>query len=195
MTTTAPVDVSPARPALLSFAADRDDPLTLAVAGAIESAAARGLPATSWLRGLDTADCARMMPALFPEAAELGLGPLPPSPSDSSLETEFADLLQLLMEARSPATRETRWLACAIASAALFDNHLWQDLHLPNRRVLSALLERYFPALARRNTGNMRWKAFFYKQLCERAGMVCRAPSCGACDDYAECFGTEDAVL
>lgn len=108
------------------------------------------------------------------------------------MEGEFADLLQLLMAARSPVTQETGWLACAIASAALFDNHLWEDLRLPNRRALSSLLERFFPMLARRNTGNMRWKAFFYKQLCERAGMVCRAPSCGACSDYAECFGPED---
>ncbi|MFM8444786.1 MAG: nitrogen fixation protein NifQ, partial [Methylococcus sp.] len=33
------------------------------------------------------------------------------------------------------------------------------------------------------------WKKFLYKQLCEAEGIyVCRAPSCGECVDYADCF-------
>jgi nitrogen fixation protein NifQ len=153
---------------------------------------ARGLPATQWLRGLDAADCADLMEALFPGAAECRLSPLPAGNyAAHDAEAELADLLQLLLEAAKPVSRQTHWLACAVASAALFDNHLWQDLRLPDRRSLSALLAKRFPDLTRRNTGNMRWKSFFYKQLCERAGMICRAPSCGARDDYAECFGPE----
>jgi nitrogen fixation protein NifQ len=39
----------------------------------------------------------------------------------------------------------------------------------------------------------MKWKKFFYKQLCEREGVnACKAPSCAACDDYSKCFGSED---
>ena len=33
-----------------------------------------------------------------------------------------------------------------------------------------------FPQLARRNTQDMRWKKFLYKQLCEQdGGYVCRS--------------------
>lgn len=99
---------------------------------------------------------------------------------------------------RSPSPADPRHAGLPArwpASASLFDNHLWQDLRLSNRRMLSVVLGTHFPELARRNTGNMRWKAFFYKQLCEGAGMVCRAPSCGACDDYNECFGSEESVV
>ncbi len=173
-------------------ARDPDALETLAIAGTIATAEAHALPPALWLRGLDPDECARMLDTLFPGARATAAGPAPAAepPSDDE-QTEFDDLLQLLLEAAEPRTPESRWLACAVATAALFDNHLWQDLRLPDRRALSALLQQRFPALAARNTGNMRWKAFFYKQLCERAGMVCRAPSCGACDDYEECFGPE----
>jgi nitrogen fixation protein NifQ len=39
----------------------------------------------------------------------------------------------------------------------------------------------------------MRWKKFFYRQLCEQADvLICKSPSCGVCCDYASCFGAED---
>jgi nitrogen fixation protein NifQ len=83
----------------------------------------------------------------------------------------------------------------ALACASLGDNHLWQDLLLSSRRELSALIGHWFPALARRNDRDMKWKKFLYKQLCDRAEIsVCRAPSCSVCTDYAQCFGPEDAV-
>jgi nitrogen fixation protein NifQ len=65
---------------------------------------------------------------------------------------------------------------------------------LPSRDVLSQLLRRYFTTLHDKNTGNMKWKKFFYKQLCDQAEVnLCRAPSCQVCSDYAACFGPEDA--
>ena len=65
---------------------------------------------------------------------------------------------------------------------------------LPNRDVLSQLLRRYFTTLYEKNIGNMKWKKFFYKQLCEQAKvMLCKAPSCQVCTDYTACFGPEVA--
>jgi nitrogen fixation protein NifQ len=183
--------------ALLADAYRSDDPITLALAGTMASGCAHGLPPARWLRGMNGNDRAAMMALLFVDGGHRALHlPAETVPADAAdtadaQAPEFEDLLQLLLEAAKPPEPRTRWLACAIASASLYDNHLWQDLQLPNRAVLSQLMAQYFPDIARRNTGNMRWKAFFYKQLCERAGNVCRAPSCGACDDYDECFGPE----
>jgi nitrogen fixation protein NifQ len=98
------------------------------------------------------------------------------------------------MEHRRTDSEESQWLACSVATACLGNNHLWQDMGLPNRRVLSELLHRYFTTLHDKNTGNMKWKKFFYKQLCERAEVdICKAPSCGICIDYEKCFGSEDS--
>ena len=103
---------------------------------------------------------------------------------------EVDDVHTLLLEfARGEAAP---WLARAVAVACLGDNHLWQDLGLPSRAVLSQLLGAYFPALVARNRGDMKWKKFLYKELCDRAQVLCRAPSCAVCSDYAFCFGPEE---
>jgi nitrogen fixation protein NifQ len=107
---------------------------------------------------------------------------------------EFDDLVELLLDHRCDDTDETRELAVFITNACMGDNHLWQDMNLPNRKVLSELMQTRFPTLAARNTGDMKWKKFFYKQLCERADIyLCKSPSCGVCIDYDKCFGPEDA--
>lgn len=106
---------------------------------------------------------------------------------------EFPDLLGLLLEHRAVADEAHRRVAHLVAAACMANDHLWQDMGLPDRAALSHLLETYFPVLAARNTGNMKWKKFFYKQLCEREGVnACRSPSCAACMDYEKCFGAED---
>lgn len=107
---------------------------------------------------------------------------------------EYQDVLALLLEHRADVGDgdETAWLAGVVAAACMGDNHLWQDLGLANRQELSGLMQTHFPALYARNSGNMKWKKFFYKQLCERAEVqACRAPSCAVCADYTGCFGTE----
>jgi len=39
----------------------------------------------------------------------------------------------------------------------------------------------------------MRWKKFFYRTLCERDGvLLCKAPNCEVCEDYALCFVPEE---
>ena len=79
-----------------------------------------------------------------------------------------------------------------VALASLGDNHLWQDLQLPSRAELSALMRHWFPALVAKNHADMKWKKFLYKQLCEREALfICKAPSCAVCTDHALCFGPE----
>ncbi len=110
---------------------------------------------------------------------------------------EIEDLLGLLRDHADPAAGSAAavdQVAWAIACASLGDNHLWQDLGLPSRLELSVLIDHWFPRLAARNTHNMKWKKFFYKQLCLRADLlICKAPSCSVCSDHGLCFGPEVA--
>jgi nitrogen fixation protein NifQ len=109
---------------------------------------------------------------------------------------EFEDLVALLLDAAPGADADVRTLAEVVARACLGDDHLWHDLGLPSRQELSGLLNEHFGPLAARNVENMRWKKFFYMQLCERAEIrACRAPSCGVCAHQSECFGPEDTPL
>ncbi len=108
---------------------------------------------------------------------------------------EFDDLVELLLDHGCDDSRETHDWAVFIATACMGDNHLWQDMGLSSRAVLSELMQARFPALFAKNTGDMKWKKFFYKQLCERADIfICKSPSCGVCVDYSKCFGPEDAA-
>ena len=105
---------------------------------------------------------------------------------------EYDDLLALLLDHAS--SLEAEELAREIATACLGDNHLWQDMGLPDRQRLSDLFRMHFHALFVKNGENMKWKKFLYKQLCERMEVnICRSPSCGICTDYGNCFGPEVA--
>lgn len=107
---------------------------------------------------------------------------------------EFDDIIELLMDHRCDDSDSTRDLVVFIATACMDDNHLWQDMRLPDRAALNELMQTRFPTLYAKNIGNMKWKKFFYKQLCERADIfICKSPSCGVCTDYNHCFGSEDA--
>jgi nitrogen fixation protein NifQ len=114
-----------------------------------------------------------------------------------SRNDEIDDLMALLLDHADRAAgpkADLYHVAWQIACASLGDQHLWQDLGLPSRDALSALILRWFPALKARNAGDMRWKKFFYRQLCERAEiMICKSPSCAACSDVGLCFGPETA--
>lgn len=84
-------------------------------------------------------------------------------------------------------------LARMVARRSLRPNHLWQDLGLANRGELSQLMERHFPRLAQRNSQDMKWKKFFYRMMCTSEGFrLCAAPVCSECDDFDDCFGSED---
>ena len=109
---------------------------------------------------------------------------------------EIEEVSSLLLEHADPGVgsgADRAEVASIVALACLGDDHLWQDLQLASRVELGVLLRRWFPALAAKNTGDMKWKKFFYKQLCERAEIhACRAPSCAVCSDHAACFGPEE---
>ncbi len=171
---------------LLTYARDPFDPLVLAFAGVIGRALdTRQQPL---VRGLPEADFQQILSAFFPGAA-LRNGVLAANldPLD-----ELDDLLGLLLESRREPSQTLIWLSHAIASAAMRDNHLWQDMGLPNRALLSRLMVENFPGLAARNVGDMKWKKFFYRQLCERAQVpICKSPNCADCVDYGVCFGHE----
>jgi nitrogen fixation protein NifQ len=174
------------RPQLLAAARDPDDVATLAFCGVL---------ARFPIFKLDAPDLMRLLARFFP-----GTAPVPPCPCvapaaatcTSIAPEEFDDLVALFRSHRRDNAEETAWLAHTIASACAGDNHLWEDMGMPNREALSQLIKKYFPTLYFKNTGNLRWKKFFYKLLCERAqARVCKAPSCGVCCDYALCYGAE----
>jgi nitrogen fixation protein NifQ len=105
---------------------------------------------------------------------------------------EFDELVALLLAHQTTNAPDSLWLAHAVATASMADNHLWQDLGLPSRVELNALMQTRFAALKQKNAGDMKWKKFFYRQLCEQAEvLICKSPSCAACGDYALCFAPE----
>ena len=111
-------------------------------------------------------------------------------------EDEYEDVLELLLSHAAEQDEATQHLANAIALACLGENHLWQDLGLASRKVLSDLMRENFPGLFLANSGNMRWKKFFYRELCRRAEIpVCRSPSCAACSEMDVCFGAEEGPV
>jgi len=180
---------------LMAAARCPGDPATLAFAGVIALAASRRAPYNVAIAGLDNTALVALQARLFPTLASPALLAASAPPPASRLD-EFDDLLALLLDHRSHQDELSHWLAHAVATAAMADNHLWQDLGLPSRRELSLLMQTHFASLAQLNAGDMKWKKFLYRQLCERAGLtVCRSPSCGVCSDYAQCFGPEETVI
>ena len=113
-----------------------------------------------------------------------------------SRSDEIDDLMALLLDHADRTAgpkAELYHVAWLIACASLGDGHLWQDLGLPSRDALSLLIGRWFPALAARNVDHMKWKKFFYRQLCLKEEiLICKSPTCAQCTDHAECFGPED---
>ena len=108
-------------------------------------------------------------------------------------QDEWLDIKTLLVEHINTQSETSKLMAEVVAAACLGGEHLWRDLGLLDRAALSDLLTENFTSLAKRNDKDMKWKKFFYKQLCEQeGGYVCRAPSCSECAAYADCFGPED---
>lgn len=170
---------------LMNCARFPDDLRTLAFAGTIASGVAVG--AEPVLRGIDEAEFQRLMRCCFPGMTLTGGR----CETHAALD-EYDDLVALLMAYRVECSDVQTWLCHAVASAALHDNHLWQDMGLPSRAILSRLLTENFPQLAALNRGDMKWKKFFYRQLCERTGvLICKSPNCAVCTDYRVCFGPE----
>ncbi|CAO3417434.1 nitrogen fixation protein NifQ [Azospirillum doebereinerae] len=105
---------------------------------------------------------------------------------------EEADLRAYIAEHGARGSAEERWLAAVLARRSLEPNHLWQDMGFHDRGELNAMFRRHFPALVAENANDMKWKKFFYRQLCEREGMLlCKSPNCDVCEDVAVCFEEE----
>lgn len=112
---------------------------------------------------------------------------------DSARRPERNELLSLLLRGGRGEAESENWIAGIVSTACLAQNHLWQDLGLWSRKDLSRLLQENFPTLAVRNNRNMKWKKFFYKQLCDTEGIyICRSPSCETCTDFQQCFEPEE---
>lgn len=120
---------------------------------------------------------------------ELVLIEPPDVPSTPGVQEEIADVAALLAEFASEMEPPPADLVARMAMASMGPNHLWEDLGLSSRDELNALMQRHFPRLKAMNSGNMRWKKFLYRLLCERAEvLICKSPHCEACDEYALCF-------
>lgn len=181
---------------LLARAEKPEDGLTRTFASVIQAAAKGRIQPPNLGMGLTQARFTGLLDRYFPGASREMYGEACNTACDQCMplqDSEFDDLVQLLLDYRSDDAEQTEWLAYAIASGCMGGDHLYQDMGLPNRQALSDLLEQHFTALYLKNIGNMKWKKFFYKQLCERAEVkMCPAPSCQVCNDYHNCFGPED---
>ncbi|TDQ54687.1 NifQ protein, partial [Phaeovulum veldkampii DSM 11550] len=59
---------------------------------------------------------------------------------------------------------------------------------LPDRARLSGLIAREFPRLFAANRHNLRWKRFFYRQICAGGSGLCPAPNCDDCPERSACL-------
>lgn len=184
--------------AILAGARDPNDLASIAFAGVMSMATTRQAPYDVPIASMNRGELAMLLERYFPS--------LDPRPwlartreadlTEGSRIDEFADLLGLLLDHASFDTDECRWVALAIATASMGENHLWKDMRLPDRRTLSRLIEQNFTSLFVRNVGDMKWKKFFYRQLCEKAEvLICKSPSCGICVDFHKCFGPEELAV
>jgi nitrogen fixation protein NifQ len=149
---------------------------------------------TATALGLSKDELADLLHLYFPAVAELGT--LPQGSVPNSTPPPFnPDILNLLLgylplDADGWTPAPSLWLARIIATRAAQPGHLWIAMGLFARPELSAAIRRHLPALAAANDKGMRWKRFLFKQLCEQeGGSMCKTPDCGACSDYALCFG------
>lgn len=111
---------------------------------------------------------------------------------DPERNDEHLELRELYISHADADPRISEWVADILIAGCMGGDHLWQDLGCWSRKDLTALIRTAFAPLADKNVHDMKWKKFFYKQLCIQEGVyTCRAPSCQVCADYQECFGPE----
>jgi nitrogen fixation protein NifQ len=111
---------------------------------------------------------------------------------DPARYDEHQDLRELFLSHQAPGVADAATMADILTAGCMGGDHLWQDMGFWSRKDLSAFIGHGFMPLAEKNVHDMKWKKFFYKQLCNQEGVyTCRAPSCQVCADYRECFGPE----
>lgn len=168
------------------------------LASALSLAATDADASLSQATGLSWAELTQLITAEFPHATALLEGASPDTDGGAAMTIEEPDLRLMLTSNVSPfenglTVERLTWMARIIARRAQCGNHLWQDLGLPRRKDLTRLMTEYFQPLARRNDRDMKWKKFFYRQMCEDEGMsLCKSPVCDTCVDFTDCFSDED---
>ena len=143
--------------------------------------------------GLDRRTLARLLGSIFPGACVLD--DLVATDAGAGQDAiEEADFRTMLLDGRRNGSEVEEWIARIVVRRSLRAGHLWTSLGLRTRKELSDLLHRHFPALAERNTRGMRWKKFFYREMCQAEGIyLCKSPICDLCQDFNECFKPDDS--
>lgn len=160
-----------------------------AFAISVEEAHSNGL-SVGQSAGLDRAALEAMIASWLPAASRFAS--LDAQPSIIERDEEETQLRELLVRFQVDDSIQTQWIVSIVTRRAMAPNHLWQDLGLRDRVELCVLIKRFFPRLAAANVGNMKWKKFFFRQICSLDGFsLCAAPTCGECADVHACFGEE----
>jgi nitrogen fixation protein NifQ len=165
--------------------------LASVIALAAAEARLEGGPLAAHL-GLQRPALVALLEAWFPRAETPWIGSDSAREPPHSITPEEERLASLLRSCASAPEPLAGQLSALLARRAQRPRHLWQDLGLQSRGELSRLMARHFAPLAARNRGDMKWKKFFSRALCDDGSFpICTAPSCSECDDVAACFGDE----
>lgn len=151
--------------------------------------------ATADALGLQEDELNALQNHFFPEWDPAAASSFMATVTDSYPETN-SDVRALLRSHAAGCDAEppvALWLSKILAARAALPGHLWVAMGLFERPQLSAAIRRHLPSLFAANDKNMRWKRFFFKQVCEQnGGTLCKTPNCGDCSDYALCFAVEE---
>lgn len=178
--------------ALLSGAADTDSPDTRLFGELIAARACRNELA---LLGLSPTRLNDLLARQFPHLSSADAAALAPTATVAPLPAAHAQFVEtlhaLLIRDVHPAVAhdDADCVAAIIAHACLRPDHLWRDLGLDGRDAVTAMLDRYFPALAARNVAQLRWKKFLAQEVAASLGRPPGpAPGCPGCEDFGFCF-------
>jgi nitrogen fixation protein NifQ len=181
-----------AQQSLLSAAASVDTP-DARLFGALVAARARRNELA--LLGLSHPQLAGLLARQFPRLPAADVAALVPTAAMALLPATHAAFVATLharlMDDANPAAdrNDAGCLASIIAHACLRPDHLWRDLGLAGRDAVSAMLDRYFPALAARNVAHLRWKKFLAQEVAASLDVPPGpAPGCPGCEDFGFCF-------
>jgi len=177
---------------LLSAAASADTPDTRLFGALVVARARRDELA---LLGLSHPQLAGLLARQFPRLPAADVAALVPTAAMTLLPATHAAFVatlhaRLMDDANPAASRDDAGcLASIIAHACLRPDHLWRDLGLDGRDAVSAMLDRYFPALAARNVAHLRWKKFLAQEVAAALDVPPGpAPGCPGCEDFGVCF-------
>ncbi|RQR74456.1 MULTISPECIES: nitrogen fixation protein NifQ [unclassified Burkholderia] len=177
---------------LLAGAADADSPDARLFGTLVAARACRNELA---LLGLSPARLSGLLARQFPHLGSDDAAALVSAAAIAPLPTAHAQFVatlhaRLMQDAHCAVARDDAdCVATIIAHACLRPDHLWRDLGLDGRAAVSALLDRYFPALAARNVANLRWKKFLAQEAAASLGLPPGpAPGCPGCEDFGFCF-------